>query len=319
MSSHEKHSDYDDWIKSSQQSIYQINSNSELDLELESDYNEITHYRKIMCLKQTNFGPKSTESDYLEKSEKLPDRNNLKNLCVLPKGHDGICKHNFNGIFKKTEITENIKKRIDKILTSFKQKIYDTPGNDDFVYKNRANRLYSNVLSDNEQRKIRNKAIKKKCAIPLKDATTPELGAHASLDWMTFIISMECIKDENLINDEYMTEEMKEYFQENKEYMIKYYKKFKRKIFDVDGNTICCITRIKFQLNDIADLERDIRYNPLDNDLQLGHNIPRSDKCITIRGCNLLPMTRRGNNIIGENKFTEDKWLIELSSIINPY
>ena len=63
-------------------------------------------------------------------------------------------------------------------------------------------------------------------------------------------------------------------------------------------------------------MNRDIRTQRHDTDLQMGHNYPRSDDYITIRGFNLLPQTRRGNMIIGEKIFTESEWLDELKNII---
>jgi len=56
-----------------------------------------------------------------------------------------------------------------------------------------------------------------------------------------------------------------------------------------------------------------------DTDIQLGHNIPRSDEYITIKGCNLLPMSRRGNLLLGENVFTENKWIYEMKKIVFYY
>ena len=56
---------------------------------------------------------------------------------------------------KFCDITEKLSKSIDLA-------IYSTPGNDDYVYKNRCSRLYENVLSSFEEKKIRNKNDKKK-------------------------------------------------------------------------------------------------------------------------------------------------------------
>ena len=98
--------------------------------------------------------------------------------------------------------------------------------------------------------------------------------------------------------------------------LIGFYNKFNRRVFDREGDTICCITKNKLTIKDIADLDRDIRFEPHDTDLQLGHNIPRSDKYMTIRGCNIVPMTRRGNLIIGEKIFTSNIWIEELKEII---
>jgi len=274
-----------------------------------------SHYLEIMCLKATPYGPsdkKATEcSSFLDTSVKLNDRENLKHLCVLPKGHSGKCKHKFNCCFIKCDQSE-------RILSSLDLAIYSSPGNDDYVYKNRASRLHGNLLSNSEEKKIRDKTIKKKCAIPLKDATTPLLLAQAALDWMTYLLFVPGVID--LLDPDYVDYGIIiNYFMWNKEFLINYYESFNRVVFDKDGNTICCITRHIFRLDDIADLHRDIRVDIRDSDLQMGHNIPRSDNYITVRGCNLLPMSRRGNLIIGEKKFTEDIWIDELKSIVSIY
>ena len=52
-----------------------------------------------------------------------------------------------------------------------------------------------------------NKTKKKKCAIPLKDASTPILLAQAYLDWITYIINIKDIK-EHLNLDEYTNKDI---------------------------------------------------------------------------------------------------------------
>ena len=270
------------------------------------------HYERYMCLMPTQYGPDNNKAEslneYLINSEKLENRKDLKHLCVLPKGHVGKCKHKFTSIFKKTEQAK-------KILTSIDMAIYITPGNDDYVHPNRASRLHANVLSSIEAKKIRDKSVKKKCAIPLKDATTPLFLAQAALDWMVILIGVKGVYNE--LNEEADNIIWKTYLNEHKRFIDEYYKSFDRKIFDREGNTICCIKKNKLHLEDVAEIGRDVRVNIRDTDLQMGHNIPRSDNYITIRGCNLLPMTRRGNLIIGEKKFTENIWLDELKDIVN--
>ena len=53
--------------------------------------------------------------------------------------------------------------------------------------------------------------------------------------------------------------------------------------------------------------------------VQLGHNYPRSEKYVSIRGENLIPMSRRGNLVIGERIFTQDIWINELKQIVSSY
>ena len=266
------------------------------------------HYNEVMCLQATRYGPNSIpekETSFLSESTKLTERKNLKYLCVLPKGHKGKCQHKFTSFFKKTPEAK-------KVLKSIDCAIYSTPGNDDYVYKNRASRIHHSVLSNNEEKKIRDKKIKKKCAIPLKDATTPLFLAQAAFDWITYLISVPGVSD--ILNTNKMS-----YFSDHKQFLENYYKGFDRNVFDSEGNTICCVTRHKLKITDVFDMERDMRTAIRDTDLQMGHNIPRSEEYITIRGCNLLPMTRRGNLLIGEKKFTENKWIEELKSVVAPY
>jgi len=97
-------------------------------------------------------------------------------------------------------------------------------------------------------------------------------------------------------------------------------KKFSnRKIFSEDGRTMCVIFRKKCTLNDFADPKRDNRTDIRDTDIQMGHNKPRNESYVSIRGENLLPQSRRGNLMIGERVFTENVWIDEFKHITSPY
>ena len=273
-----------------------------------SEHEQNVHYKEMMCLKCSGCGPAPQESEHLNNSDKLKHRDNLKNLCVLPKGHTGKCCKNLDQIFARNGNYVIIKNKLTK---SIDQKIYKTPGNDDYVYKNRSDRLYCNALSGEEEKKIRNKNIKKKCAIPLKDASSPLLLAQSYLDWFTFIIN---IKGIGQLIDDNIPLEIKDMLTKHKEYLIDYYSG--RKIFGSHGHTICVITSQICKLEDFADPSRDNRVDIRNTDIQVGHNQPRSDEYVSIRGTNLLPMSRRGNLLIGENIFTENIWMDEISRII---
>lgn len=269
----------------------------------------INFYRNEICLKEIPTKIKITNPQYIKTFYPSIDIeiNNIHKKCILPKGHVGKCKINFNDIFQKNKI-------ISKLLSSVDLAIYNTPGNDDYVYKNRASRLYPYCLTSKQEKEIRDKKIKKKCAIPKKDSSTSLYIAEAYIDWMTFIVNIIDIK-EYINNDEYERTGIKQLLEKNKQHLIKFYSN--RKIFDDDGNSICVITKNKINLNDIADTDRDNRIDIRDTDIQLGHNYPRSEKYISIRGCNLLPMSRRGNLLIGDNVFTENKWIDELKKIVS--
>ncbi len=272
-----------------------------------------SHYKSLMCMKDTQCGPKhdNTKDVLIVPGKKMSGRTNLKHKCVLPLGHLGKCCQKFPKLFKKNSFTN-------KLLTSVETAINSTPGNDDYVYKNRSSRLSENVLSSTQEKIIRDKTEKKRCAIPLKDASSPILLAQAYLDWMTFIVNIADIGEHlNVVEDE--NKSILLMLTKNKEHLISVYASFNRDIFDKQGNSMCVITRNVIKLADVADPTRDNRVDICDKDIQLGHNHPRSEKYVSIRGENLIPMSRRGNLVIGERVFTENVWIEELKSIVNPY
>jgi len=271
------------------------------------------HYLGLLCLKDTTSGPRYDESSdkYKETVTTMSGRENLKCKCVLPKGHNGKCKNNLNHLFKKNAITEKLKTSISLATSS-------TPGNDDFVYKNRASRLHPIVLSSEEEKKIRNKNEKKKYAIPLKDASSPILIAQSTIDWVTFMVNIEDIS-EHIEHDNDENKDILSMLDRNKKHLISVFASSNREIFDRNGYSMCVITRNTIKLSDVSEPSRDNRVHILDSDIQLGHNFPRSEEYVSIRGENLIPMSRRGNLIIGERVFTQDIWVNELKNIVTPY
>jgi hypothetical protein len=247
----------------------------------------------------------------MENVSKMPGRENLKYKCILPKGHTGKCCTKFNSLFKKNSIT-------DKLVGSINLAIYSTPGNDDYVFKNRSSRLYDNVLSSEEEKKIRDKTEKKKCAIPLKDTSSPILLAQAYFDWITYIVNIEDIT-EHLNIENGSNKDILAMIHKNKEHLISVFGSFNRNVFNSSGHSICVITRHPIKLSDVSDPTRDNRVNISDKDIQLGHNHPRTEEYVSIRGENLVPMSRRGNLIIGERVFTQDIWIDELKQIMSIY
>lgn len=126
------------------------------------------HYSNLMCFNDTKNGPKENNTEnnhYLSNVKILEGRDNLKKKCVLPKGHTGKCCANLNCLFKEKE---NNKKVINKLISSIELAIFQTPGNDDYVYKNRSQRLFHTVLDSIEEKKIRDKNIKKKMCNPFE-------------------------------------------------------------------------------------------------------------------------------------------------------
>jgi hypothetical protein len=80
---------------------------------------------------------------------------------------------------------------------------------------------------------------------------------------------------------------------------------------DAEGFSICPVTTDRITVAHLSN--SDIKE---DAAIQLGHVIPRSETEFTIRGKNLLLMSREGNRIVGDNVFTEDVWLNRLRQII---
>jgi hypothetical protein len=280
------------------------------------NYETNTHYTELMCMKVTKYGPNQPTPENLEcivgTGITNESRENLKHVCVMPIGHEGKCCHDLAAsMFVKNDLTA-------KLNASIVKAIYYTPGNDDYVYKNRSSRLYKTALSKKHEKEMRNKAIKKRCAIPLKDASTPILLAQAYLDWVTFVVSIDGI--EQYLNTSHpQFESVFNMVQKNKHYLRMYYSLHNRIVFDTSGFTICVITREKCSLDDFADPTRDNRVIIKDTDIQMGHNNPRSESYSSIRGENLVPMSRRGNLIIGEKIFTENIWIDELHRIVSCY
>jgi hypothetical protein len=280
-----------------------ISKISEIEISEKSEKNDF--YTNNLCLKKIRSNPKVTNEDRIPDAWKELKKNWGYKCCVRPKGHVGYCKTNFKDMFIVNDFTK-------KFVNSTHTAIYLTPGNDDFVFKNRASRLYPNFLTSEQERKIKTKE-KKPCAIPKKDASTPYDIACAYIDWITFMINVYGF-EKHIDKDVYETSGIRDLLEKSKQNLINFYKN--RQIFDRDGKSICVITKKRIDLNDIAEAGRDNRVRIKNTDIQLGHNIPRSDEYITITGCNLLPMSRRGNFILGENTFTDDIWIDELRNIV---
>jgi len=144
-------------------------------------YEKNKHYIELLCLNKVNCNIKIEEDTLKYLTDLQIDISDIHvynyKCCILPKNHSGKCSYDiFPKIFQKNEIT-------DKLKTSIRCSIYSTPGDDDYVYKNRASRLYPIMLSNEIQKKIRNTKIKKKCAIPLKESSSPILLAQAYIDY----------------------------------------------------------------------------------------------------------------------------------------
>lgn len=267
-----------------------------------------THYENRMCKKPCGRGVgKSTpqEDVYASEVEGFTKRELQKKLCVLPIKHVGRCSCNLKKFFKKDSAHD---KATGKIDTS----VFSTTGNDEYAYKNRASRCHQNAFTAGEERSIRDKTIKKKCGIPLKEYSTPDAMADCYLDWIVYLwctrgveVNTECPNYKAIVLMLTL----------HKQFIQNHFARLNRSVFDSEGNTICCVTRKQTTIQDfVVD-----RINISDSDVQFGHIRSSSDNCLTIKGLNTVVMSRRGNLIIGERLFTEDVWINELRDILIPY
>jgi hypothetical protein len=281
------------------------------------------YYKEHFCLKpMTRMSREDTIKKayenikpYINNSFEEIMKKNTGRLCVLGKGHKGSCSCSLNNIFVTNDVTKKLMSSIDLCINT-------TPGADDYVYKNRASRLFPIFLSAENERKIRNKNKKLRCAIPLREHTTSFMLATAYIDWLCYTVNINDIKNSNIINPK-MKESFKDIYQflicDHKDFINEYFKSKKRRVFDEDGNTLCAIKQIPIKLDNMADITRDNRIAIDDNDIQMGHICSRKDNKFTICGVNLVMMTREGNRIVGEDSFLEDIWINKLRHIISFY
>jgi len=271
------------------------------------------HYRATMCLNPVMSGTchiqpinnaiASLETVAIFNKTSIPATD--FNQCVLPKGHSGKCAKKLP-VFNNSEVAK-------KLITSIDNCIYSTPGNDEYVYKNRASRLFPIQISNADEKLIRNKQGKKlKCAIPLKDASTPFLLATAYLDYVTYVLN---IHDVASVIDNVKWKPLAEYIDAHKSFLAKHFATYNRSVFKPTGETICTVTKKLVSMIDFADVNRDARIDIRDEDIQMGHIESRSETHSSIRGGNLVFMSRRGNLIIGERNFLDNDWKEELRSI----
>ena len=304
----------------------------------------VNHYSRYICLKPLiETGRTTTHRTTIDAAFKHMEpfiTNTLaeitgkieNKLCVLPKGHSGKCMSKcHNTLFKKEPDASA------RFGTKIDQAIYTTPGTDGIIYKNRHDRSFPIAVSSANERLIKEyertiaaagagaTAAKKGCAIPLCERSTPLMMATAYVDYMSYLLNIEGIDtyttpNENLSAQE---KEMIAFFQNtHKPFLDTYYRGYNRRIFtdrrdsgdgagDGGGDggfTRCAVRMYTFTPRDFVDTTRDSRFDISQNDIQIGHIVSRSDTEYTIRGLNVLFMSRRGNLIIGEENYLEEGW-----------
>ena len=137
------------------------------------------YYKDTMCCREVEGG--CTDKTVEEAYEKIKPHicNSLeevishkqKPLCVLTPGHEGKCCSSFNNLFTNKQFQNSM------------AWIFSTEGEDGYVYKNRASRLFPIAIPDSFEKKIKNKNHRLSCAIPIKNATTPLMAAAATWDY----------------------------------------------------------------------------------------------------------------------------------------
>lgn len=269
---------------------------------------ECEYYKQFLCCKEVKSrknGKKTIQKSFTKIEKFITNSfedilNEIKNpRCILQKGHTGKCCDNIHKkIFKN--LPETI---IVKIDTS----IYITPGNDDYIYKNRSNRNFPIALSSAIETRIRDKEIKLSCAIPLKDRSSSLMMVCAYIDYITYILYIRGVRELVLKNLKPEYASYLDMLDKHKEYLKQYFSSKNRKIFNDEGYVICPVIGKELSIDDITGKTAEI---------QLGHCIPRNDSQYTIRGFNILLMTRDGNRIIGDCDFCQDGWKETIRNIL---
>jgi len=269
------------------------------------------YYESVICMKEvlhTKPRKDTIETAYNKIKDKISNslddilNHTYNKLCVLPKGHSGDCRHNPIGLILKNNITA------DKIKSKIETSIYSVPGNDGYIYKNRAPRNFPIIIDTETERKFCNKKEKLCCAIPLCEYSSPKMMAAAYLDYLVYILSIrginEIINHNNTIYKGYIT-----LINSHKNYMKELFVSKNREIYNNDNYLICPVLRMEFTINDLVQIDRDSRIILSKTDIQMGHIQSRSETEWTIRGKNLSMMSRRGNGILDEDHLFSDDWV----------
>ena len=266
-----------------------------------------SYYKSIMCCRELEGG--CTNKTIEEAYEKIKPHicNSLeevmahkqKHVCVLPIGHEGKCCSSLNNLF------------LNKQFQNSMAWIWTTEGDDSFIYKNRASRLFPIAIPDSFEKKIKDKNHRLSCAIPIKNATTSLMAAAATWDYAVLHCSIDP-QGHVFANKEFLTKyNLETALQSHKAKMITIYAEQNKTLFDSQGSTICPVIGQRIGIQHVINPDR---CNPLG--IQLGHVLPRSNTRHTIRGFNLVLMTRTGNRLVGEHDFNSQDWLEILRSTV---
>ena len=196
-----------------------------------------------------------------------------------------------------------------------------TTGANDYVVKDRGSRLRPIAITKEQEKKRGSwpegmKSKELKCAILLKEQSTPFMMATAYLDLIVSTWSIQGMED-HINKDSYHYILCKDMLTKHKDFLRNIFNNITGEVFDTDGHTTCAVLGRRLSVSDLADPNRDNRTDIRNTDVQLGHIKSRCEDCYTIYGTNIVMMSRRGNLLIGEHSFIEDTWINELEGVLS--
>lgn len=242
------------------------------------------YYTERFCLHEVAVGgPKQkTVTDAFEKiedhvSDRVDDFPVCKPLCVLPIGHDGKCFGNYVCVCVVT------KSKLNYITVS--------EGESEGPLKNRISRLFPIRLSKKTTSMFKKLGVMK-VAVPVANSTTPEGMATCLIDIYTYI---------QKIRNEFEHPA----FAEHWKHMSSMYPHMSR-----DDVLVCPVTGDRITMHMLA-----LNAREHEDGIEIGHLDCRCDHRFTIRGMNVFLMTRKGNRLVGENRFDSKEFREDLVRI----
>jgi len=198
----------------------------------------------------------------------------------MPKGHKGKCCHSYKRFFPKQYANK---------FMDCKQ----APGNMHKVfYKNRCGRVHPIQITkayELELRLLHGKKTNYGACIPIEFASTRFGCATAEFDLAALLTRHKGIA-------ETLPSDIKSVLDKHAEYLIEYYNKELGIYIEKEGYLCDWVTG---KILEAEWWELDSRLN---SSIQFGHVIPvKSDEYMT-RGLNIIPMTKRGNLIQGDDE-----------------
>lgn len=235
---------------------------------LKNVYPYYSHSFCLKCIPGSGCRTRTVETSLSKIKGYISDEANAftneEYLCVLPKGHSGRCRSNYNSPCKVT------KKKLEYIQTT-----EGAAG----PLKNRMSRLFP-VRFSKETAKYMKAHKVYGAAIPIENASTPEGVATCLIDIYTYLqkVKGEFVHPHFELN----------WFRLRARYPL----------ISRDDTLVCPVTGEPITMDMIA---KNAREN--ETGVQIGHLNCRSERSFTIRGMNIFLMTRRGNRLVGEERF----------------